>query len=437
MPGMGMKRHLLLYLLVCLLFQFIARERAGAAAFTMGRFQTVSSDGSFDVLRNPSLMTLQKADNAIGVVLLYQPYYYSTYSYKFYLSEGLTSGHVGDSKYTAGSVFLSYARKIEKGAVGLGLDAGAPYQGVYNRYDRTYADAVPLAYVLTRIHGKSMKAAPRFVVSYGSMVSGKHAVGLQLSGGYSQFRDQTSYQSVINFLPYRKNHSKNKTEWFWGELSFGYTYQDADSQAGLVIRSGRLTWRRMKVHYSHVDFIAPLFYRTSIARTYFFQYDRGFSLLGGGYHKLAPFIAIALEGEFEIPVSYTEKDVKYDELTGYYGVKNSLAVAKSGLYGLRVGFEILPSGPVTISLGGGMSTTKETRKGKYFYKSVNTDTFSGTLGLDIKIAENYLIMAGSQLVYTKERTASRASYIYVATYLYDGPATLVYINIFTGVSCGF
>ncbi len=74
---MGMKCHLVCYVLVCLVFQFLARERAEAAAFTMGGFQTVSSDGSLDVVRNPSLVTLQKADNSIGLILLYAPYYYS------------------------------------------------------------------------------------------------------------------------------------------------------------------------------------------------------------------------------------------------------------------------------------------------------------------------------------------------------------------------
>lgn len=437
MPGMGMKRHLLFYLLICLLFQFPAKERAGAAALTMGRFQTVSSNGSLDVVRNPSLMTLQKADNSIGVVLLYAPYSYSRYSYDFYQSGGISQGRVRETKNIAGSVFLSYCRKMDNGAIGLALDTGAPYLGAYNRYDRTYSDATTGQYVYTRIYGSSIKAAPRFVLSYGSLVSGKHAVGLQIAGGYTLFRDDTSYQNLMNFSPYQKNHTKLKAEGFGGELLFGYSYQDADSQAGLMIRSGRFSWRKMKVHYSHSDFTLPLFYHASLARTYFFQYERGFSLLGGGYHKLAPFIAVALEGEFEIPVSYTEKDVKYDEMTGYYGVKNDLAVTKSGLYGLRAGFEILPAGPVTISLGGGMSTTRETRKNKYYYKSVNTDTFSGTLGLDIKIAENYMLMAGSECIYIKERTAGRTSYIYISTYTYDGPATLIYINVFTGISCGF
>ena len=435
-----MKRHLLFYLLICLLFPFLARERAGAAAFTMDRFQTVSSDGSLDVVRNPSLMTGQKADNSIGLFLLYTPYTYSRYSYDFYLPGGLSSGRVRDMKYAAGSVFFSYCRKIEKGAVGLALDNGAPYQGAYNRYERTYSEitpGVPSAYVYTRINGTSMKAAPRFVFSYGTVVSGNHSVGLQIAGGYTLFRDDTSYQNVMNFLPYQKNHTKNKTEWFGGELSLGYSYRNADSQAGLMVRSGRFTWRRMKVHYSHADFALPLFYHGSLARTYFFQYDRGFTLIGGGYHKLAPFIAIALEGEYEIPVSYTEKDVKYDERTGYYGRKNNLAVTKSGLYGLRAGFEILPSGPVTISLGGGMITTKESRKGRYFYESINTDTFSCTLGLDIKIAENYLLMAGSQFIYTKKRTASRSNNEFINSSMYDGPATLAYCNVFTGISCGF
>jgi hypothetical protein len=419
------------------LFQFLARERAGAAAFTMGRLWTVSSDGSLDVIRNPSLMTTQKADNSIGIILLSAPYSLHRYSYDFYPASWIASGRYRDARYATGSVYLSYCRKTNNGMIGLALDTDNPYQGVYTRYERTYSSAMTLNIMRTMISGKSIKAAPRFVVSYGASVSGNHSVGIQCAARYTLFRDDTTFQSVLNYLPYQKNHTKNRTEGVGAELSFGYSYRDADSQAGLMIRSGRFSWRKIKLHYSHMDLLVPLLFYGGMREPFSFQYDRGLTLIGGGYHKLASFIAIALEGEYEIPVSYTQKDIKYDETTGYFGLMSFLAVVKSGLYGLRAGFEILPSGPVTISLGGGMSTTRERRRGKYFFESVSTDEFSGTFGLDMKFAENLIFTAGTQLIYTRERAVSRTSYIIIGSYMYDGPATLLNLNVFTGMSCGF
>ena len=443
MPGIAMKSHLLFYLLICLTIQFLAGEHAAAAAFTMGQLQTVSSDGSLDVIRNPSLMTAQKADNSVGIILLSAPFTSHRYSYDFYQTPWIITGRVRDTKYITGSVFISYCRKIQNGVIGLALDTDNPYQGVYTRYERTYTGIITGNFISTVISGESMKMTPRFVLSFGTMVSGNHTVGIQCAAGYMLFRDDTSYQSVIDYFSYQKNHASKKTEEARAELSFGYSYRDADSQAGLMIRSGRFSWRKTKIYYSHGDFITPLMFAGSASEPFNFQYERGLTLIGGGYHKLASFIAVALEGEYEIPVSYTQKDLRYDEMTGYYAVTNNLAVNKSGLYCLRAGFEILPSGPVTINLGGGMSTTRESRRGKFFSEFINTDTFSGVFGIDLKFVENLMIMAGSQLLYTKERRRGAANYIgigtssYIGASSYDGPATLLNINVFSGMSCGF
>jgi hypothetical protein len=438
-----MKSLLLFYLLIFLTIQFLVSEHAAAAAFTMGQLQTVSSDGSLDVIRNPSLMTAQKTDNSVGIILLSTPFTSNRFSYDFFQVPWISTGRARDTKFITGSMFLSYCRKIQNGVIGLALDTDNQYQGVYTRYERTNTGILTGHFIRTVISGKSTIMTPRFVLSYGTTVSGNHSVGIQCAAGYMLFRDDTGYQSVVDYFPYQKNHARKKTEEARAELSFGYSYRDADSQAGLMIRSGRFSWRKTKIYYSHGDFITPLMFAGSASEPFNFQYERGFTLIGGGYHKLASFIAIALEGEYEIPVTYAWKDLRYDEMTGFYAVTNNLAVDKSGLYCLRAGFEILPSGPVTINLGGGMSTTRESRRGKFFSEFINTDTFTGTFGIDFKFVENLMIMAGSQLIYTKERKRGKSNYIvigtisYIGASSYDGPATLLNINVFSGMSCGF
>ena len=78
---MPMKNRVIFFFLASMAIWIVAREHANAAAFTMGQFQTVASDGSLDVLRNPSLLTAQAQNNALGFLFLAAPYTNRRYSY--------------------------------------------------------------------------------------------------------------------------------------------------------------------------------------------------------------------------------------------------------------------------------------------------------------------------------------------------------------------
>ena len=138
MIGVAMKNHAICYVLVFLLTAVFSYTRAAAAAFTMGQMQAVSSDGSLDATRNPSLMTAHKTDNSIGVLLLYAPSASHRYSYNYYQESSLMSGRSRDAAYNAGSVFLSYCRKVPTGVIGLALDTDDRYEGISTRYKRSY-----------------------------------------------------------------------------------------------------------------------------------------------------------------------------------------------------------------------------------------------------------------------------------------------------------
>ena len=220
--------------------------------------------------------------------------------------------------------------------------------------------------------------SPRFVFSFGGTVKGEHSVGVQCAAGYSFFRDDTNYITTLNYQPDQKHHSSKRTEEARAELAFGYSYRTADSQAGLMLRSGRFAWQKTKIYYSHAVISLPNYlpsgfaayfpsvFSGSVSDPYTFQYDRGFSIVAGGYHKPSRYIALALEGEFQIPITYSMKDLRYDETTYYYGVVYNLAVSRTGQISIRAGFEIMPAGPVVDQPGRNAPHGQGEKKGDLF-----------------------------------------------------------------------
>lgn len=445
MIGAAMKKHATLYVLICLLAAVVPGARAAAASFTMGRMQTVGSDGSLDATLSPSLLTAQRTDNAIGVLLLYAPFASHGYAYDHYRDSSFLRNLTLDAAYSAGSVLLSYSRKTPAGVVGLALDADDTYGGESRRYKRAYAGIWMGTISYTEIKGKAMAMSPRAVFSFGGTVKGEHSVGVQCAAGYSLSRDDTNYSVAMNFQPSQKHHASKRTEEARAELSFGYSYRNADSQAGLMIRSGRFAWQKTKIYYNHADFYPQTYlpftfqilYAGSVSEPYAFKYDRGFSIIAGGYHRPARFIALALEGELQVPIAYSVKDLRFDETTFYFGVLHNLGIRRSGVICIRAGFEIMPAGPVVISLGGSARIARERKKGAYLSESVKTEEYGGTFGLDIRAVDNLLIMAGSRLTYTRERKKSSTSYNFFGSGSFDGLATLLHADCFIGTSVGF
>lgn len=437
---MQMKNRVILFFLLTMAICIAAREHAGAAAFTMGRFQTVASDGSLDVLRNPSLLTTQVQNNSIGFMFLAAPYTNSRSSYSAILGSTMSVPDINEKKRMAGSLYLSYSARTPNGTVGVAIDTDAPYQALNRRFERRYFGINTnsgINYENLDVTGKSLAVSPRLVISYGVVVSGNHSIGLQWALGYSRARDKTNFIYMVNAVISGHHWATKTTEDVTAEMSLGYSYRTEKSQAGLMVRSGRFNWERTKMNFGHGDFSSSIMYSAKISEPFYLAYDRGFSILAGGYHQLAPFIAIALEGEYEIPIHYNYKAVQCEETTALYGYSSNLTIRRTGLYAIRAGFEILPSGPVTINLGGHVSTTRERGRSRNRQESVNTDTYGGTLGLDIRAVDTLLIMVGSRLDYIHQRTRSASNNEYVGSVLIEGLTRTLKVDLFLGLSGSF
>ena len=397
-----MRKIIFFFLLVVPAVVLPPRQTA-ASGFSLGRAQIISSDGSLDVLRNPALMAFQTGTNSIGFIGGSTAYNDTIQSYGLNSLNSPSSARIHGNKFTAGGFYLSFGHKLSEGGIGIAVDSGEPCQVEYNRYDKRYVSNNGISFTDGLISGNYLRISPRFVLSYGRIVSGDHAVGFQIQAGYSRLDETYSYNGITDFIITQRHYGNKRVEEFNGQLAFGYQYRDENSQAGVMIRSGRFNFKKTKISYTYRDFIMPAFYNGSVSESFHMEYDRGFSVTAGGYRKLASFIAFGIEGEYAIPYSYDEKAPRFDEFTSFFGVTVYSAVAKKGTYGIRGGFELMPAGPVTINLGGRISTGGEKRKSRYFQESIMTDTYAGLFGLDFKFTDYMLIILGAQLEYTRVR----------------------------------
>jgi hypothetical protein len=421
----------LLFLALVTAFEPAAR----ASAFSLGRLQTVSSDGSLDAIRSPSVLASHNENNAFGYMIIYPPFYDHRYDYDEYRSSWLSLHLDDERKFKAGSVYLSYIQKVPGGAVGLAIDAGNAYQAVYDRHVKTSVNLNAADQNMTQSKGSALTVSPRAVVSFGATIVGNHAIGAQLSLGYTRLNERYQYTSLLNSNIDQRHYTNETIEAMNAELSIGYSYRDSLSQAGILVRSGRMSLKRTRIYYTHADFTSQLFFAGSVSEPRQLLYDRGFSIIAGGYRHLAGAVAVALEGEYRIPYNYREKDLMYDEFTSFYGITINSGVKNGGFYCIRGGFEILPSGPVTINLGGSVDTTTKKGSSRFYRDSVTADEYAGSLGLDLKFTDNFLIILGTQLSYQRERTNRTSNYF--STIMLDGLVKRIELAAFLGMSYYF
>jgi len=435
-----MNNNVIIFFLTCLSLWLCAGARAEASAVSMGQLQTVASDGALDVLRNPSLLTAQQVDNALGVLFLTTAFSDRRYSSgSATINTNVSQPRYRAPKYLTGSLFLSYSRRTSKGTVGIGIDAGNPFQAVSERYGRTYYGLNTSVYAIEYLNARCKRTtiSPRFIISYGIAVSGNHAIGLQWTLGYGQTREKVDFVQTYGTTLADQHWVTKKTEDINAEMSLGYSFKKEGSQAGVMLRSGRFNWERSYLRFGHGEYGKGLTFSGSVKENYYLHYDRGLHIIAGGYQKISSYFAVALEGSYEIPFSYNYKDVRYDEVTSFFGMSNNMTIRKTGLYALGAGFEILPSGPATISLGGNLSTTRERRTNGIIKETKNTDTYTGSLGVDIRAIDALLVMVGSRLVYTHRRISSFKNQNYMGSVSIEGLTRTLQVDLFIGLSGWF
>jgi hypothetical protein len=388
----------------------LAGASAGASAFSVIKIQTVSTDDSLDVIRNPALLASQKATNSLGVLIFTTPYHAHNLEARAYQYSMVASARADLYRFRTGGARVSYSGKMPGGAIGFAIDTEGSCPTEYYRYKNIFTGTDNININSALLKGSRSTVSPDFIFSFGKTIGGNNAIGLKLALGYSLLTDDFSFASATSDGLSQRHHAGKKIEGFSSEASLGYEYRDDASQAGIMLRSGKLKLDTTKIYYTHAEFKPSLFFAGSLTDQRQFRYDEAFSIVAGGYRRLGQFIAAALEGEYRVPLSMGEKKLRYDAFTGFYGIRVNSAVSYKGLYGLRGGIQILPQGPVTISAGASVTTTGRTKNARYIRESKTSEEYKGALGIDFKFTEKVRLSIGTELAYAHDRTHTASSY---------------------------
>jgi hypothetical protein len=413
----------------------LAGTAAGASTFSIIKVQTVTTDDSLDVIRNPALLASQKEANSLGLLFFASPYNAHNIQAQAYQTSTILSARADDYRFRTGGFCMAYSGKISGGAIGFAIDTENSRPTEYYNYKDIFTGTDNININSALVKGSYSTVSPDFVFSFGKTIIGNNAIGLKLTLGYSLLNDDFSFTSATSDGFLQRHHAAKKIEGFSSEAALSYQYRDSASQAGIMLRSGRFKLDTTKIYYTHAEFGPSLFFAGSLTDPRQFRYDEGFSIIAGGYRRMGQFVAVALEGEYRVPISLGEKRLRYDAFTGFYGIRVNSAVNNKGLYGLRGGIEILPQGPVTISAGAGMRTESRTKNARYMRESKTSEEYNGALGIDFKFTEKIRLSIGTVLSYTRERTHTASSYFGARSE--DISAAFYDLNTCLGMSFGF
>ena len=376
----------------------LAYDNADAGAYSLGKLKSVTSEGAVDVLRNPALITLIPGGGAIGMLAVYSPYYYlhsnngslfSDYTYPSFRAR--------QTAQQAASFDLAFCSKSGKSAFGIGVTTNDLNR--VNRYREKFIAYRSGYYYASDASVIEMNITPSFVASYGFEASSGHSIGFQINVGYFQRTTGTTANHFDLSWTSTRFKSTDKETKFTTELGFGYLYKNEDSQAGLIIKSGKFTVNKPTYEYDllYMDAIFPYRRKGEARPKAFFTYESTIGIVAGGHKKLLPEIGIAAEGEISMPATYTKKDFFFGEKTYNTVFKKESTVSRDPSISLRGGFDFPLSQSFTINLGGGFSTESE-KTGSYMKEiKYTSDTYYGILGFDIGFSEGSVITIGSQI----------------------------------------
>ncbi|MCU0849137.1 MAG: hypothetical protein MUD12_14750 [Spirochaetes bacterium] len=393
----GVKKALFTAIL-SLTFTLLAFDYADAGAYSLGKLKSVTSEGAVDVLRNPALMTVIPGGGAIGILAVYSPYYY-LHSNNGSLFSDFTypSFRARQTARQAASFDLAFCSKSGKSAFGIGVTTNDLNR--VSRYREKLAAYKSGYYYASDVSVTEMNFTPSFVASYGFEVSSGHSIGFQINVGYFQRTTGTTANHFDLSWTSTRFKSTDKETKIATELGFGYLYKNEDSQAGLLLKSGKFSVNRPTYEYDLIkmDAVFPFRRKGEARPSAFFAYESTISIVAGGHKKLLPEIGIAAEGEIAMPATYTKKDFFFGENTCYTVFKKDSTVNRDPSISIRGGFDFPLSQSFTVNLGGGFSTESE-KTGSYMKEiKYTSDTYYGVLGFDIGFSEGSVITIGSQI----------------------------------------
>lgn len=349
----------------------------------MGGLKSIVPEGPFDVGRNPALLLLQpEGKNSLGAFLRYEAYHRENPSMDIDSSSiNNASGSIGDINIINLAFHLAFSTRTGNRVIGFAVsDPGTDQFSL--RKDGFVTEGTMTGfpfYEENKSRTVTIDPAVVFALAYG--ISSNSSFGFQLMLGYRYSSEKNNtFRTYGSPVITEQEDGKRKTDVLYGELGFGYLFRTGDAQVGLLIKSGRLTFKKQE--FSHT--FAP---GTSESESIPFRgdYTRGISIAAGGYKTLNSLFSFAIEGEYSFPCSFNDKTLSPDPMALQIKEQTHPIDVKSSLF-LRGGIAYKITGEIECGMGLGYAQAEiNDRFGTSGGPSTNTfrtDTFLVTAGID-------------------------------------------------------
>ncbi len=390
-----------------LLLLLLIPGQAGAQikGSSMGGLNAVVSDGPFDASRNPALLFFQKETGTVGAFVRYRAYDDTDITFRN------APGQVDESIDTTlvGGGGIAYSSRLGSTVLGFSFgDAGGDF---YNSSTSKSSLLLSSGTVIQRDDMDNREINPTLALSLALAVSDHSSIGFQILTGYSQNDSFTSrdifYISSLS-EKLKIDHTTRSIEFTAG---FGYLYATPDSQVGLLIRSGTgmLQQQQMDLRYTDIadgatdglgsgSLITDNSFKRTRLTPFQWIYPNGMNITLGGYKRLSPLLAFALESVYVISNSYSSEDFKLqdDIANDSYTVKNITSnTTTSDSMTFKGGVEVNLSQSLLVTAGLGYGYFRSVSGSKDESTSTTTrseyDLYYATLGCHYSLSRSSVI----------------------------------------------
>jgi hypothetical protein len=392
-------------------------SRLHASSMLTGRMITVSPYGAQDTARNPALLSSQNQNNNIGITARYSLTALADIDLKEFKP---VLSKVTIDKYNSGSARISYARTIDRFTLGFDY-----YYNTETDTLRQTIDTITGGSVIGQGKSKDRNMANLFTIALSAAPDPSHAIGIRVNCSYLNNikTDKTQYYQIPAPPVYINSYNKTAFEQVSTLPGIGYFGRFGTSEIGLMITTGRFTWRKTEkdsLTYDLSSGIAQLLFKAKGTIPFTHSYTMGPSMIAGFHVRPSFDIGAGLELEVSLPVTYRESFLIPGNIVSSPSVITRLNYFTSSTLGLKNRVALKPSmsirggGEFSVSrttifnlgIGFGYNAYPSSVSGVYpaplevFFSDYKIVSVLGTAGFDFLVGKNSTITIGAAATYT-------------------------------------
>jgi hypothetical protein len=332
-----------------------------ASPLLTGGISSVHPYGAQDAARNPALLPQQRQQNNLGIIMNYQTTVTDSANNKnveFLISK------LDLDAFDSPGARLSYIHKISQYAFGFDLFTNYEYSKLKQK---SFTERFGLSYPgVGDLNNTSLVNV--FTVSAGMTIETDHFLGIQVNASYFKNIQKSKGNAFqLSAIPVSFSDSKtNIQEQILIAPLIGYHCKIKNSEIGIMLSTGRLTWEKLiqeKKSYDLSSLQANLGFKGKKELPFAFVYPVGPHITAGAFSKLTTSVNFGIELVVILPVTYKKPFPVPFEPSHFFYFKNTnirmeyKVVNRPGM-SLRGGFELLASSSTILSIGGGLNHTQ-------------------------------------------------------------------------------